>query len=133
MNWPYSVYAFPPVPLVSKFLNKFLQSNISDALLIAPFWPSQPFFPVILNLLVDKPILFSVTLLVDSSQVPKPLSTLMALHISSRPERSLDYQSKLSEDFSGVSKLPLLHSTVPHGQDFVIGAIQNRLVTASCL
>ena len=133
MSWPDSVYAFPPVPLVSKFLDKFLQCNISDAILIAPFWPSQPYYPVILELLVDKPILFPVTLLMDSSQVPKPLSTLMASHISSRPERSLAYQSKLSQDCSEVSRQPLLHNIVPHGQDFVIGAIHNRSVTASCL
>ena len=51
------VYAFPPWPLLQKVLLKFRQSR-SEMILIAPFWPRQPWFPLIMNQLADLPFRF---------------------------------------------------------------------------
>ena len=67
MNWNGIVYAFPPIKLVGKFLNKFLHENAHDAILISPYWPSQPYFPTLLELLANNPILFPVSMLENAS------------------------------------------------------------------
>ena len=58
MSWDnLSTYAFPPLCLILTTLLKFSRS-FGDMLLIAPCWPNQPWFPLILNLLVDRPFRF---------------------------------------------------------------------------
>ena len=47
-------YAFPPFALIPKVLNK-IQSEECIIYLIAPCWPRQSHFPMILDLLVDYP------------------------------------------------------------------------------
>ena len=49
-------YMFPPFSLVSKCLHKIQQEKAS-AILIAPFWKSQPWFPIMLEMLSDRPAL----------------------------------------------------------------------------
>ena len=39
-NWNYQdLYTFPPLPLISKVLNKLSASRNTRLILIAPFWP----------------------------------------------------------------------------------------------
>ena len=47
-------YAFPPFALLPKVLNK-IQSEPCVIYLVAPCWPRQPYFPLLLDLLVDFP------------------------------------------------------------------------------
>lgn len=50
-------YAFPPWNLIYRVLVKLRDSQAS-LILIAPFWPRQPWFPLLLRLLVDNPYPF---------------------------------------------------------------------------
>ena len=47
-------YAYPLMSLIPRILRKILQSR-SKILLIAPWWPLRPWFPGLLDLLVDIP------------------------------------------------------------------------------
>ena len=47
-------YAFPPVALLTPVLAKIARSRAQISL-IAPYWPNQAWFPVLLELLVDHP------------------------------------------------------------------------------
>ena len=49
------VYAFPPFGLLSRVLAKVRQSHRLELTLIAPFWPQHPWFPDLLELLVEVP------------------------------------------------------------------------------
>ena len=49
-------YAFPPISLVSRVLTKIEQEDCR-VLLIAPFWPRQPWFPRLIRLLVHRPVI----------------------------------------------------------------------------
>ena len=82
-SWPDQVYAFPPIHLVDRFINRFLFLDIKYGLLICPFWPSQPYFSVLLDLLIDDPIILSASDLLDADLLPKSLSHLLACSISS--------------------------------------------------
>ena len=48
-------YAFPPFGLLSRVLAKVRQSKGFELTLIAPFWPQHPWFPDLLELLVEIP------------------------------------------------------------------------------
>jgi hypothetical protein len=49
-------YAFPPIPLLHQVLRK-VEMEQCTVLLIAPFWPRQPWFARLVSLLVDTPLL----------------------------------------------------------------------------
>ena len=48
-------YAFPPLGLISRVLAKVRQSRGLELTLVAPFWPQHPWFPDLLELLVEVP------------------------------------------------------------------------------
>ena len=57
MEWTnITPYAFPPFKLIPEVLKKLRQSSIR-LFLIAPLWPNQSWFPEILELLCDQPVL----------------------------------------------------------------------------
>jgi hypothetical protein len=49
-----TAYAFPPIPLIHRVLSKILKEECL-VILIAPFWPRQPWFRMISQLLVEVP------------------------------------------------------------------------------
>jgi hypothetical protein len=48
-------YVFPPIPLIPRVIQKFLQEK-PELILIAPFWPRRPWFPILLNMSIADPI-----------------------------------------------------------------------------
>ena len=55
MDWvPFKGYAFPPFNLIPAVLNKLSQDK-ADIILVAPIWPAQPWWPLLLSLLVEQP------------------------------------------------------------------------------
>ncbi|KAG8583453.1 hypothetical protein GDO81_008420 [Engystomops pustulosus] len=49
------VYAFPPIPLIPKILQKLRTERVL-LILIAPYWPKRSWFPVIQELAIDNPV-----------------------------------------------------------------------------
>lgn len=49
-------YIFPPFNLINKVINKIVQDRVVKAILIVPFWKSQPWFPLLLPNLVSLPV-----------------------------------------------------------------------------
>ena len=50
-NWQgRSMYMFPPFPLLNKVIQKLCAIQEAEVILIAPWWPSQPWFPHLLRL-----------------------------------------------------------------------------------
>ena len=55
-NWePYFFYAFPPFSLISHCLKK-IEEDKATGVLIVPFWATQTWFSVLMNLLVAGPL-----------------------------------------------------------------------------
>ena len=48
-----SMYMFPPFLLLNKFIQKLRTTQTGEVILIAPWWPSQLWFPHLLRLSVD--------------------------------------------------------------------------------
>ncbi|XP_068128007.1 uncharacterized protein [Hyperolius riggenbachi] len=53
------MYAFPPIPLISRVLNKIMQDR-AQVILIVPFWPKRPWFALLQNLAMCQPIMLPV-------------------------------------------------------------------------
>ena len=57
ISWKGTIaYAFPPIALIPRVLEKLENSEVCDLIMIAPKWPRQPWFPRLLTLLVDCPV-----------------------------------------------------------------------------
>ena len=54
MTWksPYVFYAYPPFSVIPKVLQK-IQQDMCQVLVVFPFWPTQLWFPTLMNLLVS--------------------------------------------------------------------------------
>ena len=55
VNWSqYSLpYCFPPFPLIPQVLQKVREQKVPRMLLVAPWWPSKPYFPTLLHMMVS--------------------------------------------------------------------------------
>ena len=95
-------YAFPPFSLVGKVLKKLDQHPL-EMILIAPVWPSQPWYPLLLCRAVQMPLLLprSSNLLVNPKGefhpmlFPEQNLQLAAWKVSSKPCRQREFQREL--------------------------------------
>ena len=92
-------YAFPPFLCIDKFLKKVDLENM-EGIIIVPCWKTQPFFPSLLKLLIDFPILirWRASLLEHPNLQEHPLGKrlkLMASRISGNHVKSKDFRQKL--------------------------------------
>jgi len=53
------VYAFPPFNMIQETLLKVREEEVEEVIMVAPCWPYRPWFPLLLQLAVDKPVLLS--------------------------------------------------------------------------
>jgi hypothetical protein len=56
-NWKATTYAYPPVFLVSRILQKILHDETHDLILVLPLWPSQSWWPTLMSVLTEVPII----------------------------------------------------------------------------
>lgn len=75
-----SLYAFPPFSLISRVLQKII-SDDARVILVVPFWPTQPWFPLFTHLLVNEPLYFrpKKDLLLSFDRTPHPLWRKLSL------------------------------------------------------
>lgn len=76
-------YAFPPFTLITKCLEK-IRRELANTVMVCPVWPAQPWFPILLELTCDIPLLLhpSSTLLVSPKGEPHPLLKTGALQLA---------------------------------------------------
>ena len=75
-------YAFPPLPLLSKVIRK-ARLDRPRLILIAPYWPAQPWFPELLELADGPPLTLSLgprDLVQPRSGIPHGNVRLLSLH-----------------------------------------------------
>ena len=88
---------FPPVSLLGSILMKLKVDEVSNALIIAPWWPTAHWYPQLLQLLVQRPILLPqwdelLTLpQEDCLHLLKDVMRLAAWHVSGITYRSEEF------------------------------------------
>ena len=128
-KWLKNLYLFPPIPLIDRVLDKFIQDNVTNGLLICPYWPTKPWFPRLLDLLIDFPLVFSETCITDQSQMLPKNCHFLGWPIGSSNAQKLAFRSKLQELPSKVSqKIPWL-DIKNAGVNSVVGVVKGKLIT----
>jgi len=51
-----SAYAYPPHQILLRFLQRFQMSKVCRVIVVAPFWPKQPWFPLLNQLSLEPPL-----------------------------------------------------------------------------
>ena len=67
-------YAFPPFCMVGRCLRKVIADKVMRLVIVAPVWPHQVWYPLLLDLLVEPPVMLtqSATLLLDPKGTHTP-------------------------------------------------------------
>ena len=126
-------YAFPPIPLLMKALLK-METETCLVILIAPCWESQPFFPVLLSLLVAPAVRIPIRkdlLIQPQSRLPHPKPEIYNLHAwlcCREGSRRQDFLRNLPRESVLRSDLPHSLSTIPDGTLGWIGVSSGRWI-----
>ena len=90
-------YIFPPFSLLGRILTKLKVEEVSDALVIAPWWPTAHWYPPLFQLLVQRPIhlpQWAELLTLPQEDFLHPLKDVMRLaawHVSGITNRSKEF------------------------------------------
>ena len=124
-------YTFPPFALIGWCLQK-IRTERCTVLLIAPYWKTQPWFPALLELLVDFPILLPEhkNLLRDPNNQPHPQKTLRlaAWKVSRNNTLQLEFLSKLQNCWSQAGAKVPTQPISQAGNVGIAGAIQGKSI-----
>ena len=98
-------YAFPPFSVIPQVLQK-LDAAQAQAILIVPNWPTQPWYPTLTKLLIQRPILLpkhkSNVTLPSQPEKEHPLGTklrLMACLLSGNTYQAKAFRKTLKQQF----------------------------------
>jgi hypothetical protein len=127
-------YAFPPFALISRCLAKVMKEETS-IVLVAPTWPTQPWYPTLLNMLSQQPILLPQydNLLKSPVLRVHPLLQTKALHLA-----AWKITGEAKEHLAFLRKQPtwsqnpgeqehVLLTTAP-GRNGVAGVVKGKLI-----
>lgn len=128
-------YIFPPFSQIPMILQKIEDDMVRKAILIAPFWTTQLWFPKLLHCLVDFPVKLPICSdllrLVHNGKfhpMNKRKLFLIACIISGDTSLIRDFQSQLPILSSILGESQLTHSMNIHGDCGYFGVIQNKLI-----
>ena len=127
-------YAFPPFCLIMKTLAK-LREEGGNLILITPVWPTQPWYPVLLDMSIAPPVLLP--------QVPKLLTNpvgdlhplvqnktlfLAAWHVSNNQSQQEAYRTGLTNSFWHLGDQAQIQCTIQPGVNGIAGVRRGKLI-----
>ena len=139
-NWDQARnYAFPPFCLVMKTLAKIREEG-GELVLITPVWPTQAWYPVLLEMLVDPPILlpqFPNLLSNPRGELHPPLVNktlfLAAWLVSNNQFRQREFQIRLPSLSSHLGDQAQIPFTTQSGFSGIAGVVSGKLIHFSPL
>ena len=128
-------YAFPPFSLIGRCLQK-VKRDKSTIVLLAPVWPTQYWFPTLLESLVEAPLLLQSyrTLLKGPFGEPNPLLLhspplqLAVWRVSGDVTRQKGFRQKLQTLSQWAGAQVLTQCISPPGGSGVAGVVENTLI-----
>ena len=135
-DWPkQGSYAFPPFCLIPTILRKIMAEEL-DLILVTPVWPTQVWYPQLLQLSVKLPLILPqvTNLIQDPLGNPHMLTAqknfrLAAWILSGDSLRNKEFQKGLrTSSHHSTDHPPTLHTTM-RGNLGVAGVIRGKLIT----
>ena len=124
-------YAFPPFCLLGRCLSQVLRQQVPRLVLVAPVWKTQPWYPLLLDLLIDLPLLLpQITNLLTRKGQTHPLTHLQlgGWHISGSSMKRGPFRSKLetcSQQLEGET--PQINMRL-HGASGLAGVLRRQSI-----
>ena len=86
------LYAFPPFCLISRILQKVGQERTPSMLLITPTWHTQPWYPSLLQMSIETPVILPrINILLKDPLGKHPLITNKTLRLAAWKSSGKDY------------------------------------------
>ena len=128
-------YLFPPFALIGRCLQKIRKEEVQAAVLIAPIWPAQTWYPLLLDTLMDHPRVLPVhrQLILNHCNEPHPLLLQGHLTLAAWPVSGNHCRTKAFQEKQPISSVPLggkahqSHTTAA-GTDGLAGVIHGRSI-----
>ena len=135
LNWSqFTPYLFPPFRLMGRVLNKIMEDQVQQALIVCPFLPNQTWYPLFLDVLVSFPVRIprhkDLLVLPHSGQthpLGKNLQMIGAI-VSACSSRIRDFWLMLSKQSSVAGDQGHENSTHQPGLDGHAGVISGSVV-----
>ena len=136
ISWShFKPFIFPPFSLLTRVIMKIQEEKVEKAILMVPYWTTQPLFPQLLNILIEKPLLLrpqkSLLRLVHNNQ-PHELNLrkrfLVACVVSGIHTKREEFLSKLPKSSIIHGEKVLQNSTTWLGKNGYFGVIQGKSI-----
>ena len=135
LNWRWMRgYLFPPFCLIARCLSKILRDE-ADVTLVVPYWPTQPWFPMALELVCDVPRMLPLNgrLLTGPRGEPHPLLKqrtfrLIAWRLSGSASRREAFRQTCPIFSLRGAELALGELTNLHGDHGIAGVKKDRVI-----
>jgi len=128
-------YAFAPFILLGRCLQKIRQEGVWEIVVIAPVWQGQPWFPPLIESLIDRPALLPQThnFLTNPAGDPHPLVVrnqlyLAAWRLSGVQSRIREFQEKLSKSYAPHGEEVQRKLILQPGESGIAGVVRGRLI-----
>lgn len=140
LNWRYFdfAYMFPPFSLLSSCVQKIRMEG-TKAILIAPLWPTQPWFTRLMELLIDRPVIIPKIknlLKIPYKSKEHPLQerlVLIACLVSGNYTENWDFRQRQWKLSCHPGKLELKNNIRRSQKDGFSTVVKNRLIHFSLL
>ena len=133
VHWSDHVYLFPPVPIIHRVISKFKADKTGHGLLICPYWPSQLWFPSLLEILIAPPILIPSEMVLDELRRLPKNCRLVAWSIGSIHAEIMDYRGRMRSVGSRGLLGPLFSTIKDVGEGSALGLIDGKIITVTSL
>ena len=134
-SFSWLIYFFPPFSMLNRICQKIEDDKVKKAILIVPFWPTQSWFPKLLEILIDFPVALPFCndlLVLTHSQKFYPMNKrklfLTACLVSGLTWQQKAFGMKLQDSWLILGGNPQTSSTISAGVNGVFGVVQNKLI-----
>lgn len=130
----FNPYIFPPFSMIGKVLNKVIEDEVDQALLVFPFWKSQAWYPLLLSTMISFPVRLprhKDLLVLAHNEMRHPLKKLnmTAAVVSGRACRVEEFRQELQRSSCQRGNPAPGSSMAWHGESGVFGVVGETLIT----
>ena len=124
-------YAFPPFALIGRCLKQVLRQSVSQLAIVAPVWETQPWYPLLLEMLIDNPILlpsFPGLLKRENDLHPLVHLPLAAWLVSGVDMKVQQFHSQLKDCFWLHGEPEQKELILQRGESGLVGVVNNKSI-----
>ncbi|XP_071141873.1 uncharacterized protein [Mytilus edulis] len=134
IDWSdFKCYLFPPFSLLGRCVQKILKDK-TTVILVAPLWPTQAWFTLVMQMLIDTPILVIARkdlLTLPYKDTVHPLNktlNLMICHVSGNSLLTEEFRQKLPASCYALGEKALKNSTKYLSKSGFLTVVKGKLV-----